>query len=70
MGSSYNPGLRKTLDCLKFHPYLFNCEYINNGKMFVGEYTINKKYTEDGYYSYILDLPTGHVKHIGWGSSY
>jgi hypothetical protein len=35
--------------------------------MFVGEYTINKKYTEDGYYSYILDLLTGHVKHIGWG---
>jgi len=66
-GITFNPGLRKTLDCLKFHPYLFNCEYINNGKMFVGEYTINKKYTEDGYYSYILDLPTGHVKHIGWG---
>ena len=67
-GITFNPGLRKTLDCLKFHPYLFNCEYTKgNNKMYFGEYSINTKYTDDGYYSYILDLPTGHVNHIGWG---
>jgi len=66
-GITFNPGLRKTLDCLKFHPYATTCEKMEkNGKEYIGEYTINKKYVEQGYYAMILDDPVGHVDHIGW----
>jgi len=66
-GITFNPGLRKTIDCLKFHPYSFCCDKMyHNKKEYVGEYTINSKYLNDGYYSMILSNPMGHVKHIGW----
>ncbi len=66
-GMTFNPGLRKTADCLKHHPYSICCEkQLYNGKVFVGEYTINKKYKEDGYCAMILADPKGHVDHIGW----
>jgi glycosyltransferase involved in cell wall biosynthesis len=66
-GITFNPGLRKTADCLKFHPYSLTCEkMVAHGKEYIGEYTINKKYVEDGYYAMILDDPRGHVDHIGW----
>lgn len=65
-GMTFNPGLRKTRDCLKYHPYTLKCDVIlyNNVK-YVGEYNINKKYADDGYYAVILDDPDGYVKHIG-----
>lgn len=66
-GITFNPGLRKTIDCLLHHPYSISCDkMISNGKEYVGEYTINKKYLESGYFSYILHEPGGHVDHIGW----
>ena len=68
-GITFNPGLRKTIDCLRHHPYSFCCEKkFHNGKEYVGEYEVNKKYAEDGYYSMILDDPDGHVDHIGWNN--
>lgn len=67
-GFTFNPGLRKTRDCLLFHPYSIKCEKsITNGKGYVGEYTLNKKYADAGFYAVILDDPKGHVNHIGWG---
>lgn len=67
-GFTFNPGLRKTVDCLAFHPYFMECEKsTKNGKEYVGEYTLNKKYADNGYYSVILADPNGHVNHIGWG---
>ena len=67
-GFTFNPGLRKTTDCMMHHPYYTKCEKsVKNGKEYVGEYTLNKKYTDAGYYAVILDDPKGHVNHIGWG---
>jgi hypothetical protein len=37
-----------------------------SGCEYVGEYSINKKYVENGYYAMILDDPNGYVDHIGW----
>ena len=66
-GITFNPGLRKTEDCLLHHPYSLSCDkMIAHGKEYVGEYTINKKYVDSGYFAYILDDPSGHVDHIGW----
>jgi hypothetical protein len=66
-GFTFNPGLRRTHDCLLFHPYTINCEKgIKNGKEYVGEYILNKKYADAGFYSVILADPKGHVTHIGW----
>jgi len=67
-GVTLNPGLRKTSDCLLLHPYEYQCETSidKKGRVYVGEYTINKKYKELGYFAYILDDPNGHVTHNGW----
>ena len=66
-GFTFNPGLRRTTDCLLFHPYYLKCDKsIKNNKEYVGEYFLNKKYMECGFYAYILDDPKGHVNHIGW----
>ena len=51
-----------------FHPYSIKCEKsVKNGKEHVGEYTLNKKYADAGFYAVILADPRGHVNHIGWG---
>jgi hypothetical protein len=66
-GFTFNPGLRKTTDCLLFHPYYAKCEKsVKNGKEYVGEYTLNTKYADAGFYAVILSDPRGHVNHIGW----
>jgi glycosyltransferase involved in cell wall biosynthesis len=66
-GITFNPGLRKTVDCLLHHPYTLCCDTMKHReKEYVGEYTVNKKYVESGYYSMILSDPKGHVDHIGW----
>lgn len=67
-GITFNPGLRRTVDCLKFHPYSKKCDKLwINEKSYLDEYMINDKYRTDGYYSFILDNPSGHVRHIGDG---
>jgi hypothetical protein len=66
-GFTFNPGLRVTKDCLLFHPYFINCDkQVKNNKEYVGEYMLNKKYADAGYYAFILDDPSGHITHIGW----
>ena len=66
-GITFNPGLRKTSVCLLHHPYTACCDTMKcREKEYVGEYTVNKKYIESGYYSMILADPTGHINHIGW----
>jgi len=69
-GITFNPGLRKTSVCFLYHPYMTKCEAITTKltKKFLGEYSVNAKYRQAGYYSRILAEPTGHVRHIGWGA--
>lgn len=65
-GITFNPGLRKTEVALKYYPYSLTCEKEEEKNYIVGEYTVNKKYVEDGYYSRTLSDPSGHITHIGW----
>jgi hypothetical protein len=66
-GATFNPGLRKTQDCLSFHPYTIKCKKsLKNGKEYVGEYSLNCLYRDSNYYCVILADPRGHVNHIGW----
>ena len=65
-GITFNPGLRRSDVCLKFHPYEEKCGKIrHNGKEYVGEYPVNYKYLTHGYYSMTLGDSSGHVRHIG-----
>jgi hypothetical protein len=65
-GITFNPGLRKTSDCLIFHPYSVCLpKSQKDGKEYVGEYVINTVYKDLGYYAMILADPNGHVTHIG-----
>jgi hypothetical protein len=66
-GITFNPGLRKTSDCLLFHPYSLCCKKMKiNDINYVGEYAINEEYIRNGYYAMILGDPSGHINHIGW----
>ena len=70
-GATFNPGLRKTADMYKVHPFSNKCKTTEkNGKLYPshGEYTTNRKFADLGFYGVILDDPTGHVKHIGFNS--
>lgn len=65
-GFTFNPGLRRTSDVLKYHPYNYYCEKdaLRNE---VTEYEINVKYKDDGYYGVITDNISGYCTHIGYG---
>lgn len=66
-GVTFNPGLRKTADCLLFHPYSLRLEKtVLRDKTFIDEYIVSSAYRNNGYYSMILADPEGHVDHIGW----
>ncbi len=63
-GITFNPGLRRTSTCMLFHPY---SEIDTGHEQGVGEYDVNVKYGELGFYSPITKNYNGYVKHIGWG---
>lgn len=63
-GFTFNPGLRRTLDVLKFHPFCVNVEK-NPLLGEVDEYIINTKYMELGYGAAITDVVDGYCDHIG-----
>jgi hypothetical protein len=64
-GITLNPGLRKTSMCMKFHPYMKHCRILLDYTK-INEYSLNDIYGLAGYYSVILDKPSGHVTRIGW----
>lgn len=65
-GMTFNPGLRRTSVCMKYHPYSIKCDKVFvKQKYWSDESTMNEKYRLDGYFSYILADPTGYVRHIG-----
>jgi hypothetical protein len=63
-GITFNPGLRRTDVCMKYHPYS-NIKKYESSDM-GGEYSVNVAYGQDGFYSAITKKTSGYVKHIGW----
>jgi hypothetical protein len=63
-GFTLNPGLRRTSDCMRFHPYN---EKVEKDPLLhhVGEYMINKKYADHGYCAAITTETNGYCTHIG-----
>lgn len=63
-GITFNPGLRRTDVCMKYHPYSEIKKYESSD--IGGEYSVNVAYGQDGFYSAITKNPSGYVNHIGW----
>jgi GT2 family glycosyltransferase len=65
-GFTFNPGLRRTSDCMIFYPYNeLEVKVIKNGLSIVGEMDMSIYYQELGYRGAITSNEEGYVKHIG-----
>jgi GT2 family glycosyltransferase len=65
-GFTFNPGLRRTSDCMKFHPYdSLEVKIIKNGLSVMGEMDMSIYYQEQGYRGAITSNEEGYVRHIG-----
>jgi Glycosyl transferase family 2 len=69
-GYTTNPGLRRLSDYLLFAPWKDFCEtpyYDGKNRLFEPDICI--LYKKHGYRAAILNDPSGHVRHIGWGET-
>jgi hypothetical protein len=65
-GFTFNPGLRRTHDCMIFHPYNdLEVRKEKNNMLIMGEIDLSIYYQELGYRAAITSKETGYVKHIG-----
>lgn len=65
-GFTWNPGLRRTSDCMLFHPYQnLEVRKIKNGLEILGEIDLSIYYQEAGYRAAITSNEEGYVRHIG-----
>lgn len=65
-GFTWNPGLRRTSDCMIFHPYnSLEVKKEKNGLKVLGEIDLSIYYQELGYRAAITSDPNGYVRHIG-----
>jgi GT2 family glycosyltransferase len=65
-GFTFNPGLRRTSDCMIFHPYNnLEVKVVKNGLSIMGEMDMSVYYQELGYRGAITSREEGYVKHIG-----
>lgn len=65
-GFTWNPGLRRTSDCMIFHPYNnLEVRKEKNGLNLIGEIDLSIYYQELGYRAAITSEPEGYVRHIG-----
>ena len=65
-GFTFNPGLRRTQDCMLFHPYNeLQVRKQKNGLMVMGEIDLSIYYQEQGFRAAITSNSEGYVKHIG-----
>lgn len=65
-GFTFNPGLRRTSDCMIFHPYNnLKAKIIKNGLEVMGEMDLSIYYQELGYRGAITSNEEGYVRHIG-----
>lgn len=67
-GFTFNPGLRRTSDCMRLHPYANLEQHVEkNGFVYIGEVDLSLYYRELEYSAAITSDAEGYVKHIGWG---
>lgn len=66
-GIAWNPGLRRTADCMLFHPYAEKVKPIEIPERDITEYDVNVAYGEAGFRGATLLDPLAFVHHIGWG---
>lgn len=65
-GFTWNPGLRRTSDCMLFHPYQnLKVRKLKNGLELLGEIDLSIYYQEAGYRAAITSDEEGYVRHIG-----
>jgi hypothetical protein len=65
-GFTFNPGLRRTHDCMIFHPYNnLEVRKEKNGLLMIGEIDLSIYYQELGYRAAITSKETGYIRHIG-----
>ena len=65
-GFTWNPGLRRTSDCMLFHPYQnLEVRKLKNGMNILGEIDLSIYYQEAGYRAAITSDQEGYVRHIG-----
>lgn len=65
-GFTWNPGLRRTTDCMLFHPYQnLEVRKLKNGLSILGEIDLSIYYQEAGYRAAITSNEEGYVRHIG-----
>ena len=65
-GFTWNPGLRRTSDCMLFHPYQnLEVRKLKNGLELLGEIDLSIYYQEAGYRAAITSNEEGYVRHIG-----
>jgi len=65
-GFTWNPGLRRTSDCMLFHPYQnLKVRKNKNGLEILGEIDLSIYYQEAGYRAAITSEIEGYVRHIG-----
>jgi hypothetical protein len=67
-GFTLNPGLRKTADCMRFHPITALEPLVKKrgGMHVVHEVDLSVYYKDAGYKCAMVFDPEGYVKHIGW----
>ena len=67
-GFTFNPGLRRTVDCMKLHPYAALKVLVKSDrKSTIGEIDLSVYYHHLGYRAAMTTVNTGFVKHIGRG---
>lgn len=65
-GFTWNPGLRRTKDCMLFHPYQnLEVKKLKNGLSILGEIDLSIYYQEAGYRAAITSKEEGYIRHIG-----
>jgi GT2 family glycosyltransferase len=65
-GFTFNPGLRRTSDCMIFYPYNnLDVKVVKNRLNLMGEVDLSIYYKDIGFYGSITSKEEGYVRHIG-----
>jgi GT2 family glycosyltransferase len=65
-GFTLNPGLRRTSDCMRLHPYSNLKVLVKKSPMLIGEIDLAGYYKMLGYRGAITNDEEGYVRHIGY----